>query len=85
MQVKPLNPLPLSACQVLDGGRLFGMVLELLEGGSLAERISASPDGRIREFEVVQLGFDLLAALGFIHSKGVIHRDIKVRKVPSCL
>ena len=42
MQVKPLNPLPLSACQVLDGGRLFGMVLELLEGGSLAERIRAS-------------------------------------------
>ena len=71
--------------QVLDGGRLFGMVLELLEGGSLAEKIRASPDGRIHEFEVFQVAFDLLAALGFIHSKGVIHRDIKVRKVPSCL
>ena len=62
--------------RVLAGG-LFGMVLELLGGGSLAERIADSLDGRVREFEVMQVAFDVLPALEFMHSKGMIHRDVK--------
>ena len=62
---------------VSEDGQLFGMVLELLEKGTLADRIKASQDGRIREFEVIQMGFDVLAALLFMHEKKVIHRDIK--------
>eukprot|EP01043_Picozoa_sp_COSAG02_P038966 COSAG02_NODE_3043_length_7483_cov_14.489166_2_plen_1135_part_00 len=60
-----------------DDGQLFGMVLELLEKGSLQQRIKNAPDGRMREFEVVQMVFDVLSALKFMHSKHVIHRDIK--------
>lgn len=61
---------------VTEDQRLFGMVLELLEGGSLAELIAASQDG-IREFEVVRMAFDILAATLFMHQHNVIHRDIK--------
>ena len=60
---------------ISQDGQLFGMVMELLESGSLAQRIKDSPDGRIREFEVTQIAFDILAGLEHMHNKGVIHRD----------
>eukprot|EP01043_Picozoa_sp_COSAG02_P039595 COSAG02_NODE_3140_length_7296_cov_180.632347_1_plen_957_part_10 len=60
-----------------SAGRLFGMMLELLEMGSLSERIRGNTSGRLREFEVVQMSFDVLAALQFMHEQNVIHRDIK--------
>ena len=62
---------------VSNDGKLFGLVLELLDQGNLEARIKSSPDGRIHEFEVMQIGFDVLDALKFMHGKGVIHRDIK--------
>jgi tRNA A-37 threonylcarbamoyl transferase component Bud32 len=62
---------------VSQDGQLFGIVMELLESGSLAQRIKDSTHGRIREFEVIQIAFDTLAALTFMHEKSVIHRDIK--------
>lgn len=62
---------------VADEERLFGMVLELLERGNLAEHIKNSEDGRMREFEVVQMAFDVLSALEFMHDQDVIHRDLK--------
>ena len=64
-------------------GQLFGMVMELLESGSLAQRIKESADGRIREFEVIQIAFDILAGLAHMHGKGVIHRDGAVLLLPS--
>ncbi len=60
---------------VSQDGQLFGMVMELLDSGSLAQRIQGSVDGRIREFEVIQIAFDILAGLAHMHDKGVIHRD----------
>ena len=62
---------------VSPDGQLFGIVMEVLESGSLAQRIKESADGRIREFEVIQIAFDVLAGLAHMHDKGVIHRDIK--------
>ena len=48
---------------VSGDGQLFGMVLELLGKGSLEQRIQDATDGRLREFEVVQMAFDVLSAL----------------------
>ncbi len=59
---------------ISQDGLLFGIMMELLESGSLAQRIKESTDGRIREFEVIQIAFDILAGLAPMHDKGVIHR-----------
>ena len=56
-------------------GQLHGMVIELLESGTLEQRIR--DDGRMREFEVIQMAFDILAALTCMHEQKVIHRDSK--------
>ena len=49
-------------------------IMEYLGGGTLEQRLSR---GRMPAQEGVQLGRDLLAALGAAHRRGVIHRDVK--------
>lgn len=51
------------------------MVMEVLEQGTLANRIKKSEDNRIREFEVIQMAFDILSALACMHGQHIIHRD----------
>ncbi|HTM21089.1 MAG TPA: protein kinase, partial [Kofleriaceae bacterium] len=50
------------------------IVMELMEGGSLAQRLAG---GRLAEPAVRRLLLDLLAGLEAAHQRGVIHRDIK--------
>ena len=61
---------------VEDGG-LCGMVMELLDQGTLEHMLHQASEHRLREFEVAQVGFHCLNALIFMHQKDVIHRDIK--------
>jgi serine/threonine protein kinase len=58
------------------GGNLCAMVLEHLDGGSLAEWISQC-GGRMPEPDVTQMAANVLSALAFMHSQNVMHRDIK--------
>ncbi|WP_030317190.1 serine/threonine-protein kinase [Streptomyces sp. NRRL B-3229] len=55
------------------------IVMELIDGGSLAERISA--DGPVDAGEAARIGADLLSALRAAHTAGVLHRDIKPANV----
>ena len=61
--------------RVSADGQLFAMIMELMEMGTLADRIKSQDDGRLREFETIQMAFDVLAALAHMHDMGVIHRD----------
>lgn len=54
------------------------LVMELVEGGTLADRIARGPvDAR----EARALAGDLTAALGCVHEAGILHRDIKPANV----
>jgi len=55
------------------------IVMELIDGGSLAERISAR--GPVDAREAARIGIDLLGALRRAHDAGVLHRDLKPANV----
>ncbi|MER5179573.1 serine/threonine-protein kinase [Streptomyces sp. NPDC002896] len=55
------------------------MVMELIDGGSLAERIARN--GPVDAGEAARIGLALLAALQKAHQAGVLHRDLKPANV----
>ncbi|MEW2303568.1 serine/threonine-protein kinase [Streptomyces sp. NPDC006655] len=63
---------------VEDGGRPY-IVMELIDGGSLADRISRG--GPVDVAEAARIGVALLGALRTAHEAGVLHRDIKPANV----
>ncbi|MDX2675676.1 serine/threonine-protein kinase [Streptomyces sp. NY05-11A] len=63
---------------VEDGERPY-IVMELIDGGSLADRIAAH--GPLAPDEVARVGVALLGALRAAHAAGVLHRDIKPANV----
>ncbi|MEU6542004.1 protein kinase [Streptomyces sp. NPDC046859] len=60
---------------VVDEGEHLWIVMELVAGRSL-ERIMAE-DGPLGPAETARIGLGLVAALGQVHARGVLHRDIK--------
>ncbi len=63
---------------VLGDGTPF-LVTGFVPGGTLRERLSGSP--RPTPAEIVAWGRDLADALGALHEKGVVHRDVKPENV----
>ena len=56
-----------------DGGTHF-LVMELVDGPSLAERLERGP---LPPEEVSQLGAQVADALAIAHERGILHRDLK--------
>jgi len=54
------------------------LVMELVEGPTLQQRISESP---LSPLEVADIGRQLADALGHAHAAGIVHRDIKPANV----
>ncbi|OKK22216.1 hypothetical protein AMK16_03275 [Streptomyces sp. CB00455] len=54
------------------------IVMELVRGGSLHERLAAGP---LPLPDVLRLGRDVLSALRAAHAEGVLHRDVKPANV----
>jgi hypothetical protein len=57
-----------------DGGQRW-VVMELIEGASLAQHLARS--GPLSPHDVQRLGVAIAHGLGALHAKGLVHRDIK--------
>jgi predicted Ser/Thr protein kinase len=63
-----------------DGGEYF-IVMEFVSGEGLDDRLKAMAGQRMELQEMIGIGSQVLAALDYAHSEGVIHRDIKPSNV----
>lgn len=63
----------------VDGRPVTCLVMELVDGPSLASRLAAIPDSSppIAADDVRWLARDLAEALAVVHARGVVHRDVK--------
>jgi non-specific serine/threonine protein kinase len=64
-------------CTIYEVGEQAGqpfLVMELLEGETLEQRISAQP---LKVNEILDLAIPIAWALEAAHAKGIVHRDIK--------
>jgi non-specific serine/threonine protein kinase len=66
-----------NVCQVFDVGEHEGslfLAMELLDGQSLDARLAAGP---LSVSETIDVALGALAALEALHTKGLVHRDVK--------
>ena len=61
-----------------DSGSTRALVMELVEGPALADRIKAGP---IPVDEAVRIAIQIADALEYAHERGIIHRDLKPANV----
>ncbi|MFD6968414.1 serine/threonine-protein kinase [Streptomyces sp. NPDC059979] len=64
---------------IVEDRELPCIVMELVEGGSLADRLART--GPVDPVEAARIGIALLGALRTAHAAGVLHRDIKPANV----
>jgi serine/threonine-protein kinase len=57
------------------------LVMDLCDGGSLADRLAESEGGRLPPDELVPILVDVAAGLDALHAQGIVHRDLKPSNV----
>ena len=62
-------------------GTEYWLLFPFMDRGSIADRIQASPTGRLRESEALHLFLGLCMGLSVFHEAAVAHRDINPRNV----
>jgi serine/threonine protein kinase/Tol biopolymer transport system component len=71
-------------CSIYELGEHEGqpfIVMQLLEGGTLQERIANAAGQPLPTNEVLDLAVQIVAGLEAAHEKGIIHRDVKPANV----
>lgn len=67
------------SCQVMASKDKIYIVMELLTGGELFDKIA--DDGPLTEDEARSIFQQLLSGLDYCHKQGVYHRDLKVENL----
>ncbi len=53
------------------------IVMQYVDGQSLADAVKAADSGRVDPREAARIGLHVLGALSAAHAAGVLHRDVK--------
>ena len=61
-----------------EDAKMVYMVLELCPGGDLLDRLLSKKNHRYTETEVRSLVGQMISAIGYVHSNGICHRDLKM-------
>mmetsp|Transcript_57303 Transcript_57303/g.116658 ORF Transcript_57303/g.116658 Transcript_57303/m.116658 type:complete len:1133 (+) Transcript_57303:288-3686(+) len=64
--------------EVYESHKEIYLVQELCVGGELYDRLDEQPDYHYTEAECARLIKQMLCAVRYLHSKGIIHRDLKL-------
>lgn len=64
--------------EVYESHNEIYLVQELCHGGELFDRLDEQPDYHYTEAECARLVKQMLCAVRYLHSKGIIHRDLKL-------
>lgn len=73
-----------NAVAVIDSGVSSGLaylVMELLDGQSLAKELKASPGNRLPPDRCLEIALPVVRVLAAAHKAGVLHRDIKPENI----
>lgn len=73
------HPCIISTEEVFDSRDTVYIILELMQGGELFDRITKS--GRLSESRVKFLFRQMVLAVKYLHSQGITHRDLKPENV----
>ena len=73
------NPHLLKVYQVYETDHSIYMVMDLINGGELLNRVKETKD--FSQKDLAKIMFFLLQALKDLHSKGIMHRDLKPENI----
>ncbi|WP_149184942.1 serine/threonine-protein kinase [Streptomyces sp. TRM49041] len=71
------HPAVVTVHDVLEYDQRPWIVMQYVDGPSLADAAKAAADGRVEPREAARIGLHVLGALRAAHAAGVLHRDVK--------
>ena len=67
--------------EICFGSGFYCLALEYLEGGNLCDLLIKQPNSRLSEYRAKNISQQLTQAITYLHSKRILHRDLKLDNV----
>ncbi|XP_043486695.1 MAP/microtubule affinity-regulating kinase 3-like [Polistes fuscatus] len=67
--------------ETIQYGSVYYLVMELATGGDLCTHIKQQPSGMLDEMTAKLYARQLVSALKHMHSRGIVHRDLKMENI----
>jgi len=75
------HPRVVALFEVCSSKEFFCLALDYFPGGTLCDLVQGHPEGKLDEDQTRMYFKQLVEGVSYIHSKGIIHRDIKLENI----